>query len=158
MAATKILTVDPGMNTGWAFWQYGKLPNSTGVFRQAREHKKVLPIADQLYSMWEQFRSLLSVTEPEIVIIENANFWAHSAASHAAMFSGDLRKLLFIIGGYCLLCGQAGARWELVEPQRWKGQLDDKALKARIKRRIGREYKQHEQEAVGLGLWRAGTL
>lgn len=158
MAAIKILTIDPGMNTGWAMWQYGDEPISTGVFRQAKFKNKVLPLRAQLNSLWEQFGMLMLQLRPDEVIIESAGFWPGASKSHAALFSGDLTKMLLLIGGYCHKASSVRIPWELVEPSKWKGQLTETALHARIERRIGKTFRQHEQEAVGIGLWRRGIL
>ena len=158
MQLIRTLTVDPGMNTGWAFWDGHIIPKATGVFRIQRIKKSVISESAQLQELWMQFKNILEFFNPQLVIIENTSWWPGSVKSFAAINSGDLRKLTLLTGGYCLYANIYDAEWELVIPSKWKGQLTDKALKAHIKLKIHKEYRQHEQEAVGIGLWKSGIL
>lgn len=152
------MTVDPGMNTGWAFWLDKEQPQASGVFRFRKIKNSTTTVTVQLQEMWMQFDNLLSFLKPKYVILENNAWWPGDTRSLAAVRSGDLRKLTLLTGGYCLQANRIGALWEMVEPVTWKGQLTDTALGAQILEITGKEYRKHEQEAVGIGLWKAGRL
>jgi hypothetical protein len=158
MTLRKTLTVDPGMHTGWAYWNEHNTPELTDLFYFKPERGRVTKLYMQLSSLWQHFAAVLKVCEPDEVIIENNALWWGNAKSVVAEQSGALHTLTLLTGGYCLQCENYNARWSLVQPQKWKGQLTDDALKAQIKILINREYRHHEQEAVGIGLWKMGKL
>jgi len=153
-----VLTIDPGVNTGWAFWNGGRVPRSTGVFRVEKRKASVSTLRVQLEQLCTGFGTVVNLLSPRLIIIEDCRWWSGSKESMAALNSGDLHKLTLIIGGYCFLSSNRDIPWELIDPCKWKGQLDHNALAAQVEHLIGKQYRHHELEAVGIGLNRAGIL
>jgi hypothetical protein len=153
-----VLSGDPGVNTGWAYWNGKRLPERTGVFRCVSRKNRVVDFYEQLNDLWLQWYNVVSFLTPRHVVLESSEWRPDSVKSTIAERKGDLRKLAVITGGYCAIANRLGATWELVHAVTWKGQLTDAALRAQLKVLIKREYRRHEQEAVGIGLWKAGEL
>lgn len=156
-ALDNVLTIDPGVNTGWAYWRKGK-PFVTGVFRVKRV-KRVQSQPEMITYLCEQLRSIVYSLQMKIdrVYIE-AVYFADTHISQTAARSGSLTLLAMIIGAYIASLTLYQYPVELVQPRTWKGQLTDKAIVARVMRRLGRTYRVHEREAVALGLAIAGCL
>lgn len=149
-----IMAVDPGVNTGWAYWEHGEpdiVPTNTGVIRAAI----VEGDDDRQYrSLFQKFSDILMITDPTVVIIESTGFWKNSPRSRRSAAAGSLVKLTMICGGLCAL----SPAFRTVAPMTWKGNLPDDVLEKRILKLTGSSYREHEREAVGLGLYYAGML
>ena len=159
---TKVLIVDPGVSgTGWAYWldisrdgnrsanmpflSDSKIPKKTGF--------------DAVEILWAWFDGVVDVLRPKIVVIEFPELWSSSGVSLSSAAKGDLFKLTYLIGGFGRIVSKRTNRAPvLVTPTEWKGQLPKKAVDARIKRSLGKKYKNHESDAVGMGLCLQGEL
>ena len=154
----KTLTIDPGFNTGWAYWQNSLYP-ITGMFSLKRA-KKVKLLEDQLSEMWEQFEALLKVYRPELCYIESVETWRGNLRSSVATSSGANYKLAYLVGGYSKLCVQYNCSFRLIPAKIWKGQMKKNTCALRVKRATGLQFgkKDHITDAVGIGLSRMGVL
>lgn len=152
-----LLAVDPGDNTGWAYFD-GSISPMVGQITLSRS-KNVVGQPAQLEWMWEKFSALLSEVNPRGVILEAVEFWSGSVKSRAAASRQNLSKLAYLVGGYGSICTAMGIEWGLLPSRNWKGQMDDAAVKARVIRANGLTYATpHITDAVGIGLHFAGVF
>lgn len=157
MSVEKVLCVDPGVNTGWAYWERFRTdlndwaPTATGVFRAG-----VNPSTEKRLKILNgSFVDVVRTTGAVFVYLESSGYWDQSARSRKSVASGSLVLLTMIVGGYVALSPSV----HLVSPSRWKGSLSVDQLKRRIRRAIpGANYREHEREAVGIGLAVRGIL
>ena len=143
------LAIDPGVNTGWAYWgEDDRLdPRYTGVFHAP---KAEMGLEQRLKEMYSQFQRLVEWCKPlNFVIIEGTEDWG-TAQSRVSSASGALQLLSYLVGGYAALSPAFIIRM----PREWKGGLNKKALELRIERALGNgvRFPEHTREAVGLGL------
>lgn len=162
---SKVLTVDPGWNTGWALWLSDNKP-LTGIIKEPPRRKIIKLEPMRLSFMFGYFRILLETHSPLEVIIEGVEMWSGNVKSMTAAQRGNLFSLAYIVGGYIECCSSRGISCKLVYPRgnkakeqvMWKGQLNAKQLAARIKRINGETYPEHIREAVGIGFSVMGVL
>ena len=172
-----LVTVDPGFDgTGWAYWSKlrqdeefehtmrgtGIHPRETGVVKlsKADGEKHWMTRAVMISS---QFGAKLQELVPKegaraTVMVELPEFYSGSAVSHAASVKGDLTILTALSGMILRVAWDCGWNAGALSPTEWKGQMNKKALKARIGRTLGTVYRNHEADAVGMGLHLAGQL
>jgi len=156
------MTIDPGDNTGWSLWENKKLIKS-GMFKSKfHEFEEV-----RLLEMHRQFSDLISVQRLlfpyapiDVVYIEGVSVWGGSMKSVNAATSGRLTRLFYVVGVYMSICwSYKNIRPEVIYPQRWKGQMDKKAVAMRVYRVLKKTFKtDHETDAVGMGLHVIGKL
>jgi len=172
-AVPRILFVDPGLcGTGWAFFEALNTRPERKTKTSSPKETGVLKIPASKYKDgWVQhvqciaasFRGILAAYKPEWVVLEQPELWA-SSKSHAATVSkngeaGDIFKLTYLIGAMGLLVHQTiGKTPVLIFPREWKGQLDKGVVIARIEGEIGITPRDHEADAVGMGLAAQGRL
>jgi len=156
------LTIDPGDNTGWAYWDLSLNP-VVGSFSYEKEYKK-LGKTLQIYSLAETFGNMIRDNlrdglRIKQVVIEEVSIWEKSLTSMAAAKRGDLFKLAMVIGSYVYRCGLFNLPVKLVKPGDWKGQLPDDAVARRVQQITGIEYANpHIYSAVGIGLNEIGIF
>ncbi len=149
-----MMTIDPGMFCGWAYWEDGRLIEYDQITIKHKDLDK------DLEDLFEQISRVFSSRRPDRIIVEYPNMWANSATSAAASASGDLLKLAAMVGGI-IACGHTSEARSVttVLPVKWKGQLDKDAVKVRVKRALGIEEKSsHINDAIGIGLWALGNF
>jgi len=153
MKLFKTITVDPGLDgTGWAMWDGRDEPEYTGVVRLKPSEKSRYwlenshLIATKFQAVLNLFRSL------DTVYLEFPELWMESPKSMASAAKGDVFKLCYLTGYLGGLATLKGARVELLTPSKWKGQLPKNIVMERIEQAIGKTYKNHEADAVGMGL------
>ena len=162
------LFVDPGTHhSGYAFWKYirnsrhvekkikATRPDISGVWRV---HKNIKDLNHCTDILCQQLNDFISEHEVGSVILEFPQFWADSAVSHASASKGDLFKLAFVIGTMAKTSFDWGANTALIFPQSWKGQLKKDVVLRRINRAIVMFCRDHEGDAVGIGLHFQGKL
>lgn len=143
---TSLLTIDPGLRTGWAY------------FRRWVERGWQLDGAGVV-----EPNVSLGVSSPDIVIIENPQIYPHSKARPA-----DILKLARLVGRYEERFRRASLTL-LVAPRDWKGTIDGDIMVTRIEagftaeeRMIATAYKggyRHNMiDAIGLGKWSVRML
>lgn len=156
----RVLTVDPGWNTGWAYWTRGSFHPSTGILIS-----KYTDPTDKLNDLSDQFGQLLTIQNPRFVMMEGTSFWVESLKSQVSFSRGDAIYLTYLIGQYMRECYLQKKKFDLILAIDWKGQMDDKKVKKRVLRRNAVDYKQfhgqywpHVTDAVGIGLWMLGIF
>lgn len=157
----KMISIDPGLvGTGFAIWHsFGglvKLSNS-GVIRP----KKSIIGNDHLMRSHFISDELQELTNGSIyeVVIETPELWSGSAVSHASAAKGDLFSLAILVGVIARTLDPIGLRTNMVTPTVWKGQLSKKGVISRLNRKLEeRDWRDHEADAVALGLWYVGIF
>lgn len=148
-----LISVDPGMNLGWAYWVEGDLIDYGQITAKHRT------LAEDLFYLFHEFDDVALRLQPEKVLIEYPNVWEGSAVSAAAQASGDLLKLAAIVGGIGAISACHGADVAYVLPGKWKGQMGKDAVKMRVRRALGvEERSSHMNDAIGIGLWSFGKF
>lgn len=152
----KVLTIDPGWNTGWAFWK-GNLNPLYGSF-------KLDPTIDskeaKLGCMIYQFGKLIDDLEPSLIFIEETDFRPGCLKSDVSHRMGHIHTLSNLIGCYFTLCVKfKSADCRLLPVVSWKGNMNDDAVRARVYSVTGSYYPNpHITDAVGMGLSRMGVF
>lgn len=151
-----LLTVDPGMSTGWALWDI----TTQGVVKYGQIRLDHVNLEADLTALFDRFRDIntsvnlragQSITR---VCIEYPGMWQNSFTSHTSAASGDLVKLAAIVGGFAAIAHEWQTGITLISPQRWKGQMSKEAVKARVERELGiQERSSHINDALGIGLF-----
>jgi hypothetical protein len=164
---SKCLTIDPGWNTGIAYW-VGDLNPITQLIREPTKRRKIKIEPRRLSYMFRKFENIIRVYEDEItdIYIEGVQLWSMNPKSLTAAQRGDLFALSYLVGGYIAICQRHGLSVNLIYPsadkkkerQGWKGQLDAKKLAMRIQRINNKTYPEHIREAVGIGFSVMGIL
>lgn len=162
--------VDPGFGgTGYAVFSEKVIgvvpPVDTGVLRPVLkgEADGAPTWMERAASLWNDFEMVLTdMQDVSTVVFEFPELWSGSATSHAsatARKKGEppaLHKLVFLIGGFASICEKWGVKYLLVTPG-WKGQLPKKVVHLRLLKAYKRKYREHEADAVGMGLaWQGG--
>lgn len=164
---SRCLTVDPGWNTGIAYW-VGDLDPITQIIREPPKRRKIRVEPRRLAYMFRKFENIVRVYNDEVdaCYIEGAQLWGYNVKSMTSAKKGDLFALAYLIGGYVAICQRNGLDVNIIYPtadkkrerEGWKGQLDAKKLAARIYRVNKKTYPEHVREAVGIGMSVMGIL
>lgn len=155
-----IMMVDPGFNgTGWAFWNGTAFP-TTGRFSLKRD--KVSDIVQRINKMSDEFNALIQIARDtwkvKKVIIEGTDFRPGSLKGSVAASSGAVVKLSYLVGSYVSVCRYNDVECEIIEASSWKGNLPKEVVGERIYRLNCTRYREHEEEAVGMGFGKLGIL
>lgn len=162
-----VITVDPGWNTGIAYWTGDYKPMTRIIVEPSR--RKIIKIEPiRLKYMFTNFRQIVGSLPqvPDECYIEGVEMWSGNVRSLTAAQRGNLFALAYIVGGYINVCQKACMSVKLVYPRgnkakgqvMWKGQLNTEKLIKRIKRINGMTYPEHVREAVGIGFSVMGIL
>jgi len=160
----KVLLADPGIGgTGWAYWleisRTGDRNATLPFLSGAKSPRKGRTGFDAAEDMWSWFDGVVDVLRPDTVVMEFPELWSSSGVSQGSAAKGDLFKLTYLIGGFGrIVSKRTGSSLILISPADWKGQLPKKVIDARIKLSLGEKYKNHESDAVGIGLCLQGAL
>ena len=159
-----VVFVDPGLGgTGWAYYQWvntggGKVeaPTASGVIRAPRGECW----ENQAFSICHQFSGTLAAFGcVQDVVIEFPGLFGGDATSYAAAAKGDLFKLAVLVGGLGYVArGHTRNMPVYVSQQEWQGQLNKQEVLLRIEKRIGMKCRDHEADAVAMGLSAQGVL
>lgn len=152
----KILTVDPGISgSGWALFNDGEhTPLCTGY-----HIPKGKDWEGKLENLIKAFdKVFVEHNHITAAYIEWPAFWSTSQRSIAAVNSGALLKLAAVCGGIYAISLSHDADVFLMTPSQWKGQLPKTLVDSRIRKCLGRTYRDHESDAVGMGLFLMGVL
>ena len=160
------ITIDPGLNgTGWAIWsQVPKskcVPISTGVMHRADTKSDWfdagLHLTNMLIGVLDD-NDCLRGRERTEAFIEYPGYWEGSPVSQTSARSGSLVKLACLVGMFADRLTISGCRVTFITPQQWKGNLPKEIIHKEIFKRIGKRYREHEADAVGMGLYMKGVL
>lgn len=161
------MTVDPGWNTGIAYWTGDNDP-VTYVIKEPPRRKKIKIEPARLKFMYTSFRKIIETlpTVPDICIIEGVEMWTGNVRSLTAAQRGNLFALAYLVGGYINICHMFCMTVKLVYPRgnkakgqiMWKGQLTPEMVAKRIYRINKTKYPEHIREAVGIGFSVMGVL
>ncbi len=156
----QVVTVDPGRGgTGWAAWkcvEYGRprTPHDFGVI-DVRDMSE----RNALEIVWSQLDSIIAAEHCTTLVIESTALWGGSARSQAAAATGELFITARLIGGIERIAQQRGVYYVVLpRAQDWKGQLPKRVVKARVLKKLGVKCRNHEADAVGIGLAAMGQL
>ena len=154
MEYKNVLSVDPGINTGIAFFHKDEIIPRVFDFHVDYKAKTPHEKLDSLLIKIDNYNfQSLGI---EWVVIEGVQIWATSLKSMTAATRGNLSLLAYIVGAYYQYFN--GLFVEIISPQ-WKGQLNYHALAVWVKQINDQEYKsEHIRAAVGLGLWKKGLI
>ena len=150
----KILTVDPGNNTGWALFDIEDyIPKQVDYFSLSAIALKTWSVEQQLVNMWNKFMIVLNATEPDRVIIEGTRVYSGSQKSMVSAVRGNLINLTMLLGGYASCCHARGIHFQILTASKWKGQMSKEATAAQVKHITGVTFlNEHITDAVGIGL------
>ena len=155
-----LLAIDPGVVLGWAFFpQDRKFPVAIGIIKPQVKKEFFL----QMHSTVAQVVSVIAEHCPKFVAIEWPGFF-DSAGGRAVAGGGSLVKLAFGVGKLAQVAEAFGATFEPIPVAKWKGQLSKRIVEHRIRRilpfsRIEKlQPKQHEWDAIGIGLYCRGLF
>lgn len=152
------ITIDPGFGSGWAYWLYSK-PVESGRFMIK---KSIISLPERINYMAGEFRTVIDTLAKSVplngVLLEGCEVRNNSFKGSVAADSGAVIKLALITGAYIHVCGQAKLQCEIVAASEWKGNLPKEVIGDRIFRINGKRYKEHEEEAVGMGYGLCGLL
>jgi Holliday junction resolvasome RuvABC endonuclease subunit len=153
----KILSIDPGVDTGYALWTRN---GRSWAFIKAGEWK------GSRKNHWEAkldycVRSFIDTIRNEeiaFVVIEQP-FQAFNAANE----SQSIVKLCILAGAYlgALAAINTVCAYKLVQVQEWKGQLPKEICHRRIRKllpRLDKKYSHNTMDAIGIGLHLLGEF
>ena len=152
----KFLTIDPGVEFGWAFFDTFQAPKplAFGVFTPT----KGKPWDIRCWIAASAIHDLINNHGPSLLCCEWPQF-RDSAAGRAAAASDSLVKLSVMVGRIIQVCEEHMLPFEAVPVQKWMGQLNEKQLRKRVLEHCYTATpKSHAIDAVGIGLWKLGKL
>lgn len=173
-AIQEALFVDPGLGgTGWAFFEAISTkaekgreirPSASGVLKVPKPAIEGGSWLHHSAAVAAAFQGLLAAYHPRLVVLEQPGVWSGSAKSYASAATGtdgetgDLFKLSYLVGqlGWATKL-VLGIFPVLVMPYEWKGQLSKELVKERLEA-YGIEAREHEADAVGMGMAAQGAL
>ena len=163
-----VFAIDPGLDAGWAAFVDGEL-ETAGVFKTSRKDRwevRAQHVADELIERACAFgpRSLGYLH----MYVEYPQLFGGSGGQMVAA-RGDLGKLYFTVGCIAHRFYLADTEFELVSPNRWKGQLSKEVVCARLTRKLTKAERavlsplkrgvgSHDWDAAGIGLWALGRF
>lgn len=144
----RIITIDPGLNTGIAIWKGDDLPITDEIICPS----KIKLWKDRLQYMWNRFDYRLHQHDVNMVYIEDTSYYEGNETSRQALKRGDLFHLNGLSHGYAALCSNYGSDFDIIPSFQWKGQMSKLATAERIFQINGQRYSSdHITDAVGLG-------
>jgi len=152
----RLLSVDPGDNTAWAYWRNTFSPEVGQITLNKNE---CTGLYSQFQYMWNHFDLVLTSKKPNMCVIEGVEVYAGSLKSYVASKKTkfqdvpSLFKLAYLIGGYMNICDNHCVKFEIVSYRKWAAQLSETAIKVQVKHIMNKNYSTiHKYCAVGIGL------
>lgn len=147
-----LLTIDPGLTgCGWAKFDVASRELTfSSVIRSAKADDKDWIARCQYVA--DELSKVVNLNADLHVVIEMPELWEGDVRSYASTSSGSLFKLAVLCG----FLGRTfqGSRITFVSPQQWKGQLPKDVVMRRVLKKTGlKKVRDHECDAIGLGLW-----
>ena len=145
------VTIDPGKNTGIAFWGGTFFPSTSTI-----NYKDVIRanLSEYIEYMTDSLHDLLSAhnTFYNFIQIEGVVVWDSSAKSMASATRGDLITLSYLVGAYIVVAQEFTKEVRIKTATQWKGQLSKEGTAARVKRINKHTYENdHVTDAVAMG-------
>lgn len=150
------LFVDPGFNTGMVYWYKNKFKD----FTISNKNTKA-PLLVRIQSLINSIKDILDWhINVSKVVIEYQGYWEGSVRSSIAAKTGGLLGLTLLTGHYCQLFYSCGVEVDLIQPIKWKGNMDDKTVQTRIKKitNIDNLPNSHVRDAFGMSLHYMGVF
>lgn len=153
-AEVNIISLDPSStNTGWAYWEGGRL-KEYGCITLPNRKNKGQSITTSLTILYDAVFQLMLKYDPQKVIIEDV---------FAGKFACGIIQIVRANGVCILASGMQNDTVILVHPSTWKKAIikEGRHNKANVKKYIYKnfpelKYKKHNQDvldAVGIGYW-----
>lgn len=157
-----VLTIDVGMNTGYAYWDLNcgwnekancPLPVDYGQFSVKPSDVLEYDIID----LADEFENLIDerFCWVRLCVLEGVELWAGSLKSMTSAVKGNLFKLAYIVGMYADICRRKDIEFRIISAASWKGQLKDPVVAEKVERFTGIKLiksHQHTIDAIGIGL------
>lgn len=155
---SKIITIDPGNNIGFALWDTDKFerrvlmhPLESGTVSNKDKEKT--------FYMFE--RMIINKGPIKKAYMENSKFMKGSETGQVSADSGATVKLSQTIGRIHQILVSNGIKVELVSVASWKGSIPKPVCEKRIRRklpRLDRKTSNHAMDAIGIGLYKLGKF
>ena len=153
----KVLSLDPGVNIGFALWDADKFKR--GVLMHPLEYGHLYNKEQE--KTFYDFKLLVSRSNIITAYIENAVLMKNSEKGRVTADSGALVKLSQTIGRITQILIDQGVKVILVTVASWKGTLPKYVCERRIRRtlpRINKNQTNHAIDAIGIGLYKLGKF
>jgi len=153
-----VLYVDPGFHTGLFMW----LNVKTGSYlcdtlTYPRDKKSC--IIDTMTPFWKGFTEALLDYSPIVVVIEDVFLRPGDPKSMGSALRGDLLTLDKLAAGYMAAAVHQDIPVRTLRAHQWKGQMDDTAVKARVRYVCGLNIdSSHIADACGMSLHEMGIF
>lgn len=155
-----LITIDPGIDAlGWALWDkyrskhFKKLtaPIDSGVLRTNSKQSWLDKTDEMSLELLDLLEPLTRRMKCDTLACEMPKYM-ESAKGRVAARSDALVKLVFMVGRIAQLRDELNMQFIPVAVGEWNGQLPKKIMEARVTKRLGIKYREHEYDAVGIGL------
>ena len=151
-----ILYVDPGFHTG--LFQWVSL-SQCFLWTQLDLPNKVKDDVPRLVIMWQNFLAIIDDWEPKQVVVEDVFLRPGDPKSMGSALRGNLLLLDKLAAGYCALALSREIPFSLIKAHKWKGQMNDTAVRSRVKLISGLEFEsEHVTDACGMSLHGMGIF
>lgn len=164
-AASHRISIDPGFQgTGWAIWPEqdwkpgsNVLPREVGILMTPNYMRN----SDFTFrARWfaEELSKLCLRFNATDVYVEFPVFY-DNAGGHMGMKTGDIPKLIFLVGVFSEVSRVNKAIFHAVMVPEWKGQVSKALVIHRLHKRFGAEgfkllgASSHAYDAIGIGVW-----
>jgi len=152
------LTIDPGDNIGWAFFSpRGLIESGNMKVKGETLPEKTLSAADEIYDL--AIKEFFDCVEE--VYIESVGLWGNTQRSQVSASTGKIFSVAYIVGAliHCLGLEIPIENIHLIDPRKWKGNMNKDITSRRVERALGYKVKnEHECDSIGIGLSLMGKL
>ncbi len=149
------LSIDPGVQTGWALWSSDWKLLSHGIIKAPN---KVKEFDTRINIIGLELRAICRNNFVKQVYMEYPAFFG-STAGRMVAGRGDLVKLTYMAGALQGYLNSMGLWVERIEVNRWKGSLPKDVVIKRIQKILPNcKATSHDADAIGIGLYAAGKF
>lgn len=158
-AYKNFLAFDIGRNTAVAQFVNGQLLY-TDIMRCPKEIKDKRHATTWLREAFVECLETLNQFNGAFsgVFIEGIQVYSSSAKSMKSAFKGDLIFLAELSGVFLAEASRFTPNAHILLPREWRGNMKDEVVVRRIQRATGQTFREHESDAVGIGLSVLGKL
>ncbi len=158
-----MITVDPGLHCGIAWWLDG-VPIDAITLTHTRTTTEYFAKADSTVEKVFKFVCRCkSEFPPDVVYLEWPAVFPSPGGQTAAR-TGSIVKLAYITGRIAEVFRSSTASLRYVDVQKWKGQVPKAVMNRRVQDVLVSKglgslgHSTHELDALGIGLWVLGNL